>query len=346
MNKLIGYRNGVNLGGWLSQCDYEKEHIENFITEADIARIASWGCDHVRLPFDYNIILDNNGKVLESGLDLLERGADLCRKHGLNIILDLHKTMGFSFDKGEQESGFFESEHFQDIFVDLWVGIAKRFGNRDDVAFELLNEITEHRFAEIWNRIAARTVSEIRKYAPENFILIGGIYQNSIFGLTLLDKPCDDHIVFNFHYYNPLVFTHQKAYWIDLMKPDCEINYPDSTEKYYKMTLENIGSDLAQTYEHYPIDVIDKRFIESEMKVAYDVSNKMNVPVYCGEYGIIDKVNDAELLRWYDDMHEVFDSFGFGRAAWNYKGKDFGIVDDCRKEIVDKIVSHLKAEVK
>lgn len=137
MNEFIGYRNGVDLGGWLSQCGYEKEHIESFITEADIARIASWGCDHVRLPFDYNIILDENGGVLESGLKLLERCADWCGAHGLNIILDLHKTMGFSFDKGEQESGFFENQRYQDIFVNLWSRIAKRFGNRKDVAFEV-----------------------------------------------------------------------------------------------------------------------------------------------------------------------------------------------------------------
>ena len=78
MNEFKGYRNGVDLGGWLSQCGYEKEHIESFITEADIARIASWGCDHVRLPFDYNIILDDSGNVLESGLKLLERCADWC----------------------------------------------------------------------------------------------------------------------------------------------------------------------------------------------------------------------------------------------------------------------------
>lgn len=342
MNDFKGYRNGVDLGGWLSQCSYEKEHIESFITKDDIARIASWGCDHVRLPFDYNIILDNNGNVLDSGLDLLQRCADWCKDYGLNIILDLHKTMGFSFDKSEQESGFFEEQRYQDIFVKLWGCIARRFSSRGDVSFELLNEITERRFAVLWNRIAARTVSEIRRYAPDNFVLIGGIFQNSIFGLTLLDKPCDEHIVFNFHYYNPLVFTHQKANWIDKMTDSCEISYPGATIEYYKKTLEYIGSDLAQTYENYHTDIVDRRFMEAEMKIAADVGEKMNVPVYCGEYGVIDKVGNIDLLRWYDDIHAVFDQFGFGRAAWNYKSKDFGIVDECRSEIADKIIKHLK----
>lgn len=96
-------------------------------------------------------------------------------------------------------------------------------------------------------------------------MLIGGIYQNSIFGLTLLDKPCDDHIVFNFHYYNPLVFTHQKAHWIDKMTDECEISYPGPTKEYYEKSLKFIGPDLAQAYENYPIDIVDRRFMEAEM---------------------------------------------------------------------------------
>lgn len=340
MTEFNGFRNGVNLGGWLSQCDYDKDHIAGFITEEDIVRIKSWGCDHVRLPFDYNIILDEDGNVLESGMELLSQCVEWCRCHDLNIILDLHKTMGFSFDKGENESGFFHNARYQDIFVNLWGSIAQRFAQyTDSVAFELLNEITERSYAEIWNRIAARAVAEIRNYA-DNYILIGGIFQNSIFGLTLLDKPCADRVVFNFHYYDPLVFTHQKAGWIDAMSRDCSISYPGSTEEYHTKTLANVGSDLAQTFERYPHDVVDKRFIELAFRPADDVRRKMDVPVYCGEYGVIDQAPAEDMLRWYDDINEVFDSFGFGRAAWNYKAKDFGIIDECRADILPEIVKH------
>lgn len=58
MRRFNGYMHGIDIGGWLSQCDYSKEHLDNFITEEDIKRIKGWGCDHVRVPVDYNIFQD------------------------------------------------------------------------------------------------------------------------------------------------------------------------------------------------------------------------------------------------------------------------------------------------
>lgn len=342
MREFAGYKHGVNLGGWLSQSDYAKEHLENFITEDDIKTIADWGCDHVRLPFDYNIILGSDNTVTENAFVYLDRCVGWCEKHGLNIILDLHKTLGFSFDKGEQETGFFEEERYQDVFMAMWSEIARHYADKaDHVAFELLNEITERKYAIIWNGIAARTIRKIRRYAPDNYILIGGIYQNSIFGLTLLSKPCDDKIVFNFHYYDPLVFTHQKAHWVDKMSDECDVDYPDTKENYRANTARFVGDDNALTFDNFGGGTIDISFIEWQMSVAATVSEELDIPIYCGEYGVIDRVSDDRLLRWYKDVSAVFDKFGIGRAAWNYRGKDFGISDDCRAAIVNDIVKLL-----
>lgn len=66
MKKFTGYQHGVNLGGWLSQSDYTKQHLENFIREEDIERIASWGLDHVRLPFDYDVVLGEDVRRVKS----------------------------------------------------------------------------------------------------------------------------------------------------------------------------------------------------------------------------------------------------------------------------------------
>ena len=36
MKRFEGYTKGVNLGGWLSQCDHTEERYSTFITEEDI----------------------------------------------------------------------------------------------------------------------------------------------------------------------------------------------------------------------------------------------------------------------------------------------------------------------
>ena len=43
MRKFAGFEKGVNLGGWLSQCDYSDERLDNFITENDFKTVKSWG---------------------------------------------------------------------------------------------------------------------------------------------------------------------------------------------------------------------------------------------------------------------------------------------------------------
>ena len=73
MKKLIGYQKGVNLGGWLSQGSKEQNHLDTFIVEADIKRIKDIGCDHLRLPVDYENIEDEFGNIKQSGFNYIEK---------------------------------------------------------------------------------------------------------------------------------------------------------------------------------------------------------------------------------------------------------------------------------
>ena len=168
MRVFTGFQKGIDLGGWFSQCDHTEARYDTFITAADFAVIRSWGCDHVRLPIDYELLEDKYGAPREQGYERLEQAIGWARENGLNMVLDLHKTAGFSFDPGEQEAGFFENGKYQERFYALWERIARRFGQYAGMlAFELLNEVTEREYGPVWNRIAAACVRRIRAYAPE-----------------------------------------------------------------------------------------------------------------------------------------------------------------------------------
>ena len=118
MLKEKGFKKGINLGGWFSQCDYSEKTMNEFITESDFEKIASWGIDHIRLPVDYNAFENNDGSYIESGFERISDVLSLCKKYSLKTIIDLHKTYGYSFDNyGESESGFLTVNSFRNVFI-------------------------------------------------------------------------------------------------------------------------------------------------------------------------------------------------------------------------------------
>ncbi len=342
MKEFTGFKRGVDLGGWLSQCDnndYSEKHFSEFITEKDFDVIAGWGLDHVRLPFDYNIIMTDDGRFIEEGFRFIGFAVDACAKRGLNIVLDLHKTAGFVFDRDDCFD-FFDSKELQDMFVKLWLEMTRRFGNCKNVVFELLNEVTDEAVAQKWNKIAARTIGEIRKVNSDVRIIIGGIFNDSIYGLTLLEKPQYENIVFTFHCYSPLIFTHQKAYWVREMSPDYSIGYPVSEKKALEESEGIFGDKYSDEFDGSE-NMLSSAYFERMFKQACEIAEKNGVPLYCGEYGVIDQADTQSTVRWYADIHEAFEKMGIARAAWTYRKKDFGITDEHYRDVRDEIIKLL-----
>ncbi len=307
MLKKMGIIKGVNLGGWLSQCDYSDKRLNQFIQEADFAQIASWGLDHVRIPVDYNVLEDGRG------YPRLDWAIDMCRKYGLKMVLDLHKTAGFSFDKGEAETGFFDSESYQQRFYALWEELARRYGSLHGLlAFELLNEVTDPCFIDAWNRISGEAIRRIRAIAPEVVILVGSYWNNSVSAVKDLAAPADDKVVYNFHCYEPLAFTHQGAAWVDNLDKSARVSYEES------------GAT--------------QQFFDEMFASAIEAAEKNHTSLYCGEYGVIDVATPEDTLKWVKAIHAVLDKHGISRALWSYKEMDFGLsrpeLDGVRAEII------------
>lgn len=344
MRKFEGYHKGVNLGGWISQCNrYEKDYYETFIVEKDIETIAGWGVDHVRVPVDYQVVKDKEENTIEEGFGYISDCIAWCRKYGLKMILDLHKTAGYAFDErgGEDPDVFFKDAYLQQRFISLWQEFAERFGKYHDMlAFELLNEVVNPSVAEDWNAIAKRTIRAIREIAPDNYILIGGVCYNNAISIPLLDEPYDDKIVYNFHCYDPMVFTHQKAYWVEGMTKDFEMSYPASLEEYREKSMP-FGKEAMGAIFTEDLKEMGTEFFETLFTEALRIAKERNVPLYCGEYGVIDQAPLEDTVRWYQDIHEVFEKYGIGRAAWTYKDKDYGLIDPHYAKIKDRLIELL-----
>ncbi|MBQ9947351.1 MAG: glycoside hydrolase family 5 protein [Oscillospiraceae bacterium] len=317
MLKNKGFYRGINFGGWLSQCDYSEDRLNNFITESDFAKVSEWGLDHIRIPVDYNIFENDDGSYKEDGFTRIDKAFEYCEKYGLNVVLDLHKTAGFSFDNYvENETGFFENEQLQERFYRLWEEFAKRYGKLSKrVAFELLNEVTDKEYIDIWNRISNECIKRIRVYAPDTLILVGSYYNNSAEAVPYLTKPFDENVIYNFHCYEPLKFTHQGAYWTDMINKDERFSFDES----------NITPD----------------FFEKLFSPAIEAAKRNNTTLYCGEYGVINIVSPEDTIKWFRCINSVFEKHGISRCAWSYKEMDFGLSDNRLDEIRNELLKYL-----
>lgn len=331
MRRLDGYSKGINLGGWLSQCpSYEKEHFDTFILESDIERIAGWGMDHVRLPVDYDVIETEEGEPKEEGLKHIEDCIAWCRKYNLNMVLDLHKTQGYMFDSNAVPDAdlFFVKEELQERFYAIWKRLITRFGkDKDIILYELLNEVVNPDYADKWNEIASKAMDVIREVEADARIMVGGVRNNDVASIKLLQAPRDENIVFTFHCYDPLCFTHQKAHWVP--NSDFELSYPDTIAAYQEKTRRLFGGgDDANIFTAENEKMIGADYFRQIFAEAIEVAEKLNVPLYCGEFGVIDQAPLPDSVRWLADFNEVIVENHIGRAYWSYKRMDFGVTDE------------------
>ncbi len=345
MKVFEGYKKGVNLGGWLSQCgedNYTEEHYNSFIKEEDIKTIASWGLDHVRMPVDYNVLESEDGVFDEKGFKHVDDCISWCKKYNLKIVFDLHKTRGYVFDD-EEYVGFFDDKALQDQFVALWEEIIRRYKDEHEMmSFELLNEVTEERFAKKWNEIADRTIKAIRKISTDVKIILGGIYNSSIYGLTLLDPPADENVVYTFHCYNPLIFTHQNAPWVKAIPHGYQLHYPIKVKDIAAESHKYFGADFDNEFTGLdPESMMSEEFFYKLFEPALKKAREYDVALYCGEYGVIDQATPEETVAWYKDINTALVKHDISRAAWSYKRMDFGLSDDRLKGVLPQILKLL-----
>lgn len=345
MEKLTGFQAGVNLGGWLSQYRiYDHQHFKSFISSSDIEQIAGWGMDHVRLPIDYPILEDDQQPYAykESGFAYIDQCLNWCQANGLNVVLDLHSAPGYSFDAPGTNS-LFDSLELQQRLLALWQALAAHYAGRKQPAiiFELLNEITLPSSAP-WNKLAHQLFSSIRAIDTTHWIMVGGNEWNSISALKEIALFDDPRVVYTFHYYDPLPFTHQKAPWVEELQAfDQELVYPGNIPGLSEF-LDKKPS-YQKRLERFRGIQMDKQFLQKDIQQALDFLHQSGRPLYCGEFGVIESAPRDSRLNWHRDFVALLREYQIGHACWSYKQMDFGLVDQAGHVVDEQLVKIVSA---
>ena len=84
-----------------------------------------------------------------------------CKKHRLNIVLNMHKAIGNYCDI-QEDVELLDDEELQKRFIAVWLAFEERYKNDNSIAFEILNEVREVD-PQKWNILADKTITAIRK---------------------------------------------------------------------------------------------------------------------------------------------------------------------------------------
>ncbi len=332
---------GVNLGGWLSQYRAAtKEHFDTFITERDLEQIGGWGIDHVRVPIDYPVFEDDAspGVYKEEGLQYLDQCVEWCQRRDLGMVLDLHHAPGYSFGRLEQNS-LFDDPQMQTRFVAIWGMLARRYRSVGNwLQLELLNEVVEPTSAR-WNSLAHGTIATIRAIDPERTIVYGGNRYNAIEQLAQINVlPDDEHIIYTFHFYKPMVLTHQRASWVPVLRELTEpVDYPGDYTDIMQELLAQIP-EAERPHLSSPLGVMDRSALETLVQPAADFLDQTGKPLYCGEYGVIENALLVSRINWHRDLVDILLGLGIGRAVWSYKEMNFPLVDSSGRVVSEELV--------
>lgn len=314
-------KRGTNIAHWLSQSQRRGEERVTFFTQRDIAFIDSAGFDHIRMPIDEMQMWDEAGNREEEAFELLKNSLTWCRDAGLRVIVDLHILRSHHFNEKEKPLWTVPAE--QDKFIALWkdLSVFLKDWPTGMVAYEFMNEpvADDH---ELWNTLLARVADSIRQWEPQRVLVIGSNRWQSADTFDHLKIPANDpNIILSFHFYEPFFLTHYQASWTHLKDFTGEVNYPG------QIVLNSEKPEHKEIYNR-------ARLVEM-MRKPLHLADSLNLPLYCGEFGIIDKSPRGPMVAWYKDMVSIFDEYGIGYANWNYKAGSFGTVDKDMKPDVE-----------
>ena len=274
---------------------YFDTFLKSYFTEPDAAYIESLGLNLVRIPINYRLFEDdmNPGVFNEAAFKHLDRVIELCAKHGIYTIIDLHAFPGsqnqhWHSDNPTHVAAFWTYKEFQDRGVRLWEAIAERYKNEPWVAgYDLMNEPADPTGKKVFPYFR-RLRDAVRKIDPRHILFLEG------------DRYATDFSSFTETWENVVYTNHDYAVPGFIFGGD----YPGTTRGTY-----------------YDRDALEKDFLKKS-----EFMFSRHVPLWVGEFGPVYTGNPAKdemRYRILKDQLAYYDKYKVSWCIWLYK--DLGL---------------------
>jgi endoglucanase len=325
--RAMHLRHGINASEWFAQvydkAGYTKEHFQKWTTREDIALIKSMGFDHVRLSVNPQPMMENHrpDEIPAEYLGYLDVAVKMILDQGLAVVIDLHPESDF-------KARLAKDDDFVQAFADFWRALARHYSawDAERLFFEILNE-PEFGDRYRWYGVQAKVATALREGAPQHTIIAAGARWSDDDDLVFLEPLRDSNVIYNFHFYEPHIFTHQGASWGTYSWQWVRgLRYPSSPESAAKVAAGVPDAVDRLKLIRYGHDYWDAARVEAEVAQVAEWARQRGVPVVCNEFGVYRAfVEPQDREAWIHDVRTSLERHGMGWTMWDYSGS-FGVV--------------------
>lgn len=311
---------GLNISHWFAQSHsgYGADHLKHFLSREDMTRIAAAGFRHVRIGIEPAVA------ARPEALDKLMAAVASLDAAGLAVVVDLHAN--------DEDKRSLRSETGRSAIAGVWRALAGRLARTDPerVFLEVMNEPFPLAGAEWWRHQDA-LIGVIRAAAPRHTIVANAGGWSGIDDLVAMQPVSDANVVYTFHWYAPLLFTHQGATWTwPVARRVGPVEWPmPAASSEVAGAARSARDDEASVALRHSIALGEFAADFTARQVAKVEAWRRrhgDVPVYAGEFGVYAAVAPRPAaLAWIEEVRGVFERSRIGWAYWD-SSPSFGLV--------------------
>jgi endoglucanase len=234
----------------------------------------------------------------------------------------------------------YSDEVLIDDIAKFWRSLAQHLSkyNSERVFLEVLNEPSFEN-PQKWNAIQPHLLSAMRAGAPKHTLIAAanqrvGNNWDQVTALEALEPVKDRNVVYNFHFYSPMEFTHQGADWVwkDLTPYLKNVPYPSNSVALAPL-LPSIKNEVVRDQlKNYGEQQWNAKKLEGLISRASAWSKSHRVRLICNEFGVYRVVASPEdRITWIRDVRSLLEKYQMGWSMWDFSG-DFGVTIKINRE--------------
>ena len=326
------------------------------MTEPDVRRVAGWGMNAIRAGFSGLEDPSNPLSYDEDAFRRLDGCLDWCEKYDLNLILCMWDVDGEWWGSARKPGAIWGDRGLQERFKELWATVAERYRDRPlNLSYELINEPRAPDDGE-WNRLSRLATKAIRSVDDRHTVIVESNRWGSTSHFPYLEPNGDPNTLYSFHFYEPIIFTNQKAPWMPTFSQYYRetVSYPGQAPRLeqYIERLPSHADDVVRSDLETSRGTWDKNRLRELLEPVLEFRKKHGYGVFCGEFGVNWRAPRASAINWLSDVLRLFSDQSIGWTYWYYKDLDFGIVDSLKldhtrppdyldRELLDLLKEHI-----